>query len=440
MKYYILSIESYVNAFSYADAAKEIRYSFEKLGNSFSAEFYAAGDKFLVYKRKPQGCVNMLLELVKVSGTTLVFKKLIELNKSISLEPFSIAYDLEQEDFIEVTEEVFTLVYERLLKGIETSDPKELSMKGPRVTGAENVLLYGVPGVGKSYTIQQRYCNDEKRMERVVFHPDYTYSDFIGQILPRVENGQLKYVFSPGPFTKLLKKAWDNPEEEFYLVIEEINRGNAPAIFGEVFQLLDRKSKDSNKYADTEIGESEYGITNYDVATIVYDGNSEHEVRIPSNMWVLATMNTADQNVFTLDTAFQRRWNMHQIKNDVMSAKHAKQKIEGTAIGWGSFATVINDMVVEVSVDMASSEDKRLGAYFVRCNELAADKFPEKVLKYLWDDAFKMDKEAVFDEKYRSLEAVIEAYESTETDRLKAVLRADVYNKMLSSMALGTEE
>ena len=237
-------------------------------------------------------------------------------------------------------------------------------------------------------------------MERVVFHPDYTYSDFVGQILPRVVDGQLKYVFTPGPFTKLLKKAWENPSKKFYLIIEEINRGNAPAIFGEIFQLLDRKDGDGRVYSEKEYGESEYGITNYEVAGVVY-GDEEHEVKIPSNMWILATMNTADQNVFTLDTAFQRRWNMHHIKNDVMSAIHSKEKIEGTSVEWGAFATVINDMVVEIDSDLASSEDKRLGAYFVKLNELSVDKFPEKVLKYLWDDAFKMDKEAIFDERFK---------------------------------------
>lgn len=225
-----------------------------------------------------------------------------------------------------------------------------------RKTGAENILLYGVPGSGKSHEIKTKYCDDEKRMERVVFHPDYTYSDFVGQILPRVEkdesgNDKLKYVFTPGPFTKMLKKAENDSDNYYYLVIEELNRGNAPAIFGEIFQLLDRKDKD--EFPAEEVGESEYGISNYEVAKEVYD-DEKHPVRIPSNMYILATMNTADQNVFTLDTAFQRRWNMRQIENNFEKSYHSKDIIAGTKVSWGAFATVINDMVIDIS-------DKHIG-------------------------------------------------------------------------------
>lgn len=293
--------------------------------------------------------------------------------------------------------------------GISISDgeePKEeMKSSAARKTGAENILLYGVPGSGKSHEIKTKYCDDEKRMERVVFHPDYTYSDFVGQILPRVEkdesgNDKLKYVFTPGPFTKMLKKAENDSDNYYYLVIEELNRGNAPAIFGEIFQLLDRKDED--EFPAEEVGESEYGISNYEVAKEVYD-DEKHPVRIPSNMYILATMNTADQNVFTLDTAFQRRWNMRQIENNFEKSYHSKDIIAGTKVSWGAFATVINDMVIDINVDMASSEDKRLGTYFAKKKELEVSRFPEKVLKYLWDDAFKMDKTAIFNENCKSL-------------------------------------
>lgn len=305
-----------------------------------------------------------------------------------------------------------------------------------RNKGAENILLYGVPGSGKSYEIKTKYCDDEKRMERVVFHPDYTYSDFVGQILPRVEkdkdgNDKLKYVFTPGPFTKMLKKAENDPKHYYYLVIEELNRGNAPSIFGEIFQLLDRK--DEEEFPVEEVGESEYGISNYEVAKEVYK-DEKHLVRIPSNMYILATMNTADQNVFTLDTAFQRRWHMKQIENNFDKSEHSKDIIVGTKVNWGAFATVINDMVIDINEDMASSEDKRLGIYFAKKKELEVDKFSEKVLKYLWDDAFKMDKTAIFNESYKSLEDVVSTYKTSTSDKLASVLRLSVYEKMLLKM------
>ena len=302
--------------------------------------------------------------------------------------------------------------------------------KEERITGGENILYYGVPGSGKSYAIS-KICSNEKLMERVVFHPDYTYSDFVGQILPRVVEGKVQYVFTPGPFTRIMKKAQDNPQSMFYLVIEELNRGNAPAIFGEIFQLLDRADREEVlKHPNKNLGESVYGISNYDMANEMYNGDSERFIKIPSNLTILATMNTSDQNVFTLDTAFQRRWNMKQIPND-FNNYHAEDVIEGSDIKWGSFAEVVNDMVLEVNKDFISSEDKRLGSFFAKKEELSVDKFPQKVLKYLWDDSFKMNREDIFIEKYRSLEEVVKEYETSECDKLKSVLRLEVYNKML---------
>lgn len=303
----------------------------------------------------------------------------------------------------------------------------------PRITGGTNILLYGVPGAGKSHKIKEEYCSDEQYIERVVFHPDYTYSDFVGQVLPRVDkDDKLKYVFTPGPFTKILKKAYEHPEHEYYLIIEELNRGNAPAIFGEIFQLLDRIDEVDEEHDESVIGESEYGISNYDIAKEVYNGEEEHMVKIPSNMYILATMNTADQNVFTLDTAFQRRWEMKHIPN-IMRKDQADVKIEKTNITWGNFVGVINPLIVDINSEMSSSEDKRLGAYFVKKNQFTTEKFSEKVLKYLWDDAFKFSRDSVFNDKYKSLEDLIMDYQNeSDEDRLKIVLKQDVYSQMLS--------
>ena len=309
-----------------------------------------------------------------------------------------------------------------------------------RVSTGENVLLYGVPGAGKSWTIEHEYCDDEECMERLVFHPDYMYSDFVGQILPIVKKDdegkeKVRYEFTPGPFTKIMKKAYEHPTKSFYLVIEEINRGNAPAIFGEIFQLLDRKTEDDDKYKKCT---SEYGITNSNIANEVY-GDENVKVRIPANLSIIGTMNTSDQNVFTLDTAFQRRWIMRMIPNSFSGHKFAKNKILDTDVSWQQFCEAINEEILRRN-NVTSSEDKRLGAYFVSSDDLICRvipdgctekekikiqhmnaRFAEKVLKYLWDDAFKFSHADTFDtKKYKSLEKVVEGFNSsTANDRFK---------------------
>lgn len=266
--------------------------------------------------------------------------------------------------------------------------------------GAKNILLYGVPGCGKSYTIKTEYCDDDDRMERAVFHPDYTYSDFVGQILPRVDEGHIEYRFEPGPFTRILKKAIETPEESFYLVVEEINRGNAPAIFGDIFQLLDRGLD----------GCSEYGVSNENIAGYVY-GDVTTKIKIPGNLFVLATMNTSDQNVFTLDTAFKRRWTMRMIENNIDACEYADHQICAWGITWGTFAKTINQKITELGENNLSNEDNRLGAYFVREDDLNdAERFGEKILMYLWNDAFKFDHDKVFKTEYRTLDELTDGF------------------------------
>lgn len=286
-----------------------------------------------------------------------------------------------------------------------SAEPTELASEDDQNESAlecgTNIILYGVPGCGKSHEIKTNYCKDPALMERVVFHPDYTYSDFVGQILPRTDGEKISYPFTPGPFTTILKKAIHDPDHMYYLVIEEINRGNAPAIFGEVFQLLDR-----------EDGESEYGITNFDIARCVFgDEEEEAEIKIPANLTILATMNTADQNVFTLDTAFKRRWTMRSIPNNISACGHASDPICGTAVTWGVFGTKINEAIINFGKDNLSSEDNRLGAYFVKAEDLKNQQvFAEKVLMYLWNDAFKYDRDKVFKSEYRTLEELLKGF------------------------------
>ena len=266
-----------------------------------------------------------------------------------------------------------------------------------------------------------------------MFHPDYTYSDFVGQIMPITkdteEGKKIEYTFVPGPFTDILKVAYDNPEQKCVLVIEELNRGNAPAIFGDLFQLLDREedpSKEDYKW-------SKYHVTNKDITenAILERNERDYSVRIPPNLTIMATMNTSDQNVFSMDTAFQRRWQMQHIRN-VFTGEHADKLIEGTLITWKAFATTVNKLLTDQSTMFGNSEDKCLGAYFAIDAELEdRQRFAEKVLKYLWDDAFKMEREIVFGKSFKSLSSVIESFEDATGDALKIVLKDEVYKTML---------
>lgn len=320
---------------------------------------------------------------------------------------------------------------------------------------ADNFLLYGVPGCGKSFYVEKHY---ESKVEegftiRVVFHPDYTYSDFVGQVMPILktipnEQGEdekkLQYEFVPGPFTQILQTAYLEPEKQCLLIIEELNRGNAPAIFGEIFQLLDRNDN----------GESKYGIYNADIAKYAYtdltkyDGWQEEAVakesiKLPPNLTIVATMNTSDQNVFTMDTAFQRRWQMKHIPNrftgeslDEKTINHVTKHLPNSEISWGAFAQTINKKMHTANLGFGGTEDKSLGVYFATDNDLDdAERFAEKVLKYLWDDAFKLGRKELFNDCSQGLSAVIEAYEDAKGDPLKKVLVPEVYNEMQKKMA-----
>lgn len=327
---------------------------------------------------------------------------------------------------------------------------------------ADNILLYGVPGCGKSHKVEEEYeskITTEKNKIRVVFHPDYTYSDFVGQLLPvlkEVENAQgvkeekLQYEFVPGPFTKIIKTAYEEPNQQCLLIIEELNRGNAPAIFGEIFQLLDRNDN----------GESKYGIYNADIAKYAYGGLPENQgiainviantpIKLPPNLTIVATMNTSDQNVFTMDTAFQRRWEMKHIPNkfdkDDQTTAHSNKKLPNSEISWGAFAQTVNKKMHTANLGFGGTEDKSLGVYFATDNDLDdAERFAEKVLKYLWDDAFKLGRKELFNDCSQGLSAVIEAYEDaakakiekqSAEDPLKKVLVPEVYNEMQKKMA-----
>lgn len=308
-----------------------------------------------------------------------------------------------------------------LIKENSSSDTEQSQQTISFINNHDQAIFYGVPGSGKSHKIDEITKNlSEEQKIRVVFHPEYTNADFVGQILPCLTSDGIEYRFKAGPFSRILKKAYQNPDKPHYLIIEEINRGNAAAIFGDLFQLLDRDSE----------GWSSYEIENLDINSFIRSKDSTYSdakiessvnvggytwtentgIRLPPNLSLLATMNTSDQNVFTLDNAFQRRWDMELVPNscDDLTQMQAKISVKEKTITWESFQSKINEVIAEKGNEsgFSSMEDKRLGCWFIKNNEKGIDpeKFANKVLKYLWDDAFKFNRSEIFIDEVKNFE------------------------------------
>lgn len=299
------------------------------------------------------------------------------------------------------------------------------------ITDGENLIVYGTPGCGKSYYVEHTLLKDypTENYIRTTFFQDYTNTDFVGQILPVVDGERVTYKFNPGPFTLALKRAIEKPNEKVALVIEELNRGSAASIFGDIFQLLDRKN-----------GVSEYSINNVNIINYLkekFEGKYTFDsIKLPGNLSIYATMNTSDQNVFTLDTAFKRRWKFKKLLNKFESDHQFKDKyIPGANITWKNFVDGINKYILESSSGL-NSEDKQLGVYFVDNNEMrdittdtsepqAIEDFAYKVLEYLWADVAKFDRPGWFDKEIKSLDDLVAEYKKRGIE----VFADEVFNK-----------
>jgi len=280
-----------------------------------------------------------------------------------------------------------------------------------RLTGGVNEIVYGAPGTGKSRYLEDEYAHTTRSI-RVVFHPEYTVFDFVGTYKPvplyheqdaplytidgePVDTGEpvIDYRFVPGPFLSCLVDAWLDPAHMYTLLIEEINRSNTAAVFGEVFQLLDR---DIN-------GTSEYNIVpSNDVRKYLLSINGmrqfvENGVRIPSNMNIVATMNSADQGVMPMDSAFKRRWSFKYIRINIAGAVHemAPMRYAGLEVAWGNLVRAINVKLTGMGLD----EDRLIGPYFIKPDELGRRSATDKLLLYLWDDVLRHTRDAFFNNR-----------------------------------------
>lgn len=274
-----------------------------------------------------------------------------------------------------------------------------------------NLIYFGAPGTGKSYKLNEALDSFNGNFERVTFYPTYSYAQFVGTYKPVMvqdntgnNNGntgreEIAYQFVPGPFLRVLTNAKRHPGTNYCLVIEEINRANAAAVFGDVFQLLDRNSDGESEYS---IAASE-DIKKYLINQVKDIKDIQVEtLSIPQNMYIWATMNSADQGVFPMDTAFKRRWSFEYIGIDDGVTDECECKgwvIEGPNINWNVFRKFVNGLLSSFDVN----EDKLMGPYFVKADkkadnidQISKKLFASKVLMYLWEDAARMIRKNIF--------------------------------------------
>ncbi len=320
------------------------------------------------------------------------------------------------------------------LKNIHKKEIRLNDSKALPNTESLQIIYYGAPGTGKSHRIDQ--VTTDTNSVRTTFHPDTDYSTFVGAYKPvkgqrplyglnqdktvRLKDGEkalfediISYRFVPQAFLKAYCKAWKNQEEPFFLIIEEINRGNCAQIFGDLFQLLDRTPEGYSSYAieaDDDIrrfisedAPEEYNLSETEIENILKpngtfiasgdDIKTGKKLVLPPNLHILATMNTSDQSLFPIDSAFKRRWDWQyepiaEGKNPDGSRMGWEIEFsEGTPVDWWGFVQAIN----EVIENKIHSEDKKLGYFFCRAKDgkISARMFLSKVIFYLWNDVFR---------------------------------------------------
>ncbi len=305
-----------------------------------------------------------------------------------------------------------------------STDAASNDVDGEDEKGTAQKIFYGCPGTGKSFKVKKRtegldgteaiYFDEEgNRIEtpatederlktpsnifRTTFHPDYDYATFVGTYKPIMKakkdsdgkptgEDELRYEFVPQVFTKAYVRAWKSLREEtlegkdknVYLIIEEINRGNCAQIFGDLFQLLDRKDGKSEFPIIPSAEMSEY-LSAQDVPSEM--------LRLPENLHIYATMNTSDQSLFPMDSAFKRRWAMEYvpIKYEGTEASDYKLNLYGTEYSWTEFLRHVNSKIRTAT----NSEDKQMGEFFIKKPVITEKEFINKVMFYIWNDVCK---------------------------------------------------
>tara|TARA_R110000737_G_scaffold219098_1_gene235272 strand:+ start:384 stop:2213 length:1830 start_codon:yes stop_codon:yes gene_type:complete len=299
-------------------------------------------------------------------------------------------------------------ITEHNLEIIKQDDIYYLMSKDKCFFNPVNKIFYGAPGTGKSYKVNQLVDGKDDRIQRITFHPEFDYTSFIGGYKPTMGESDgkevIKYEFVPQAFTNIYVKAWNDPNSDYYLVIEEINRGNCAEIFGDIFQLLDRDSG----YNITPSIELENHLSK--VLNDKNIGLENGKLKLPNNLTIYATMNTSDQSLFPMDSAFKRRWDWEYIPicydefTDEGESNSSYNYIvdlgNGMSFKWNDFIHKVN--LNHIQQNPVLGMDKCIGNYFIIPKKgetkINVKTFINKAIFYLWNDVFKDEKNEVFAE------------------------------------------
>lgn len=301
------------------------------------------------------------------------------------------------------------------------------------------IMLYGAPGTGKSYSIssliRQSYpgfneCDDNPYVFRTTIYRDYSYFDFVGNIMPVTKDGKISYEFVPGIFTTALFAALRNQDSgiDVYLILEEMSRGDIASIFGDIFQLLDRD----------DTGKSMYGINNKSIYEyLILNGAIKpgYKIVIPKNLHIIGTVNTSDQNVNVIDTAFKRRFDFKYIgvdpihvddKDDEYVNNFDIKFTDTVTYEWVKLYQAINHIIIN---DLGLAEDKQLGPFFLKDkddDDANREQVADKLLHYLWQDVERVSYTgaSLFDDSIKSFSQLYSTFKNKKNILSESVKQA----------------
>ena len=428
-KYYIWNISDTYAVFSAIACNKSIDFSAQTSDSENGIAVLAKDDFVLGIKNDSE--IFVILKVMNAKSDKVTFSKIFETAKVVDAKNYNLS--VSSDSLQEIDESLYATI-ENVLKDSDS----HILTKGSgqkNIPFPHNRIIFGAPGTGKSHQLETDRTDNfsDDCYERVTFHPNYSYAQFVGSYKPKMKNKVLNpsekeivYEFVPGPFLRGYEKAKKEPTKNFLLIIEEINRANVAAVFGDVFQLLDRFGKSGDKNRKNAFC-SEYPIDlPEDIKQRFADDEklkTETKLSLPSNMYIWATMNSADQGVFPMDTAFKRRWEFEYIGINKNSDKLVyedgtkifvpipkENKIESNEskdlkyilVEWDKLRREINN---KLSAIQSVNEDKWLGPFFIGLEKLRSAKvepqnfiklFKSKVLMYLYEDVVKINPTKLF--------------------------------------------